>query len=240
MMNVAHEMTGINYWMVDLPSNTLFWSPGVFAIHGRDEALGTPELKDAIDAYHPQDRELVGTAVRRAIEEGAPLDFEARVVRADNGRVVNIRSLGTTIADANGTVTKLVGAFGDVTQDIKNAILLEHYAYVQEAFGIGFYSYDIENDLPYWSRGMSRMLGYDPDTHVPTIQSGLDIIHPEDRERVKGMMKKATEHGTDFEFDTRLLHKSGEQVRCHASGKVRLSQDRVPTHVYGSFRQIAE
>jgi chemotaxis protein methyltransferase CheR/two-component system CheB/CheR fusion protein len=238
MMTLMDRMAGVSHWMLDVPSQRVFWSPGVFRVHGLREEAGEPDYEKALDFYHPEDRALVAAAVSKAIETRSGMDFEARLVRADDGRVVPVRALGMCLTDSSGSVVKMVGAFCDLSETVEKDILIDHFNTVQDVLGIGFFSYDILNNRPYWSRGLYHLLGYDPDTHEPSEQSGLEMIHPDDRARVDALLSKAIDTGEGFEYEARLVGKDGNVLTCAARGNVRRTVAGVPTHVYGSFQIV--
>ncbi|HBJ94487.1 MAG TPA: hypothetical protein DDZ43_16560, partial [Hyphomonadaceae bacterium] len=58
-LELAEAVAGMGHWSVDLRTNKLHWSEGVFRIYGIDPEWGEPELEDAIEFYHPDDRAVV-------------------------------------------------------------------------------------------------------------------------------------------------------------------------------------
>ncbi|MBL4635563.1 MAG: PAS domain-containing protein [Kofleriaceae bacterium] len=115
LLEFAEELGEIGYWRVDLVQETLFWSQQVYRIHGLDPATYTPDMKTAIDAYHPEDRAAVQAHVETAIAERGAFDFALRIIRAD-GELRHIVSKGRTECNRDGQVVSLVGTFHDVTE----------------------------------------------------------------------------------------------------------------------------
>src|SRR5690606_30611328 len=74
-----------------------------------------PNLGSAIDAYHPDDREMIAAVVRTAIETGEPYDVRLKLIRAD-GETRLVRTQGTPQRDESGRVTALFGVFQDITE----------------------------------------------------------------------------------------------------------------------------
>jgi two-component system CheB/CheR fusion protein len=72
---------------------------------------------------------------------------------------------------------------------------------------------DINSDEMWWSPNCYSVLGYEPDAFLPRHSKWLELIHPEDRERVNqtsvpGNNSCYVELHRDFEY--RMLHASGE------------------------------
>ncbi|MEM1414470.1 MAG: ATP-binding protein [Myxococcota bacterium] len=114
LLAAAEELAAIGHWRVDLARQTLFWSDQVYRIHGLDPATYTPTLEAAIEAYHPDDRDLVARSVERCIAEREPADFEARIVRPD-GSVRLVRAMGVS-EGAGAEAVGIFGVFHDITE----------------------------------------------------------------------------------------------------------------------------
>jgi len=112
----AERVARLGSWEWDIPSNHLTCSDGLFAIYG----IEPEEFDGAYDPgntkwVHPEDRELVETEMRQAVETGTPVDFEYRIIRPD-GRVRRLHSRAELIADPEGNALRLTGTAQDVTE----------------------------------------------------------------------------------------------------------------------------
>jgi PAS domain S-box-containing protein len=116
LLEMSETLAGVGHWRVTLDPPVTRWSPEVFRIHGLDPDSDQPPLEDAINAYHPDDREMVGRAVEGAIARKEPFDFEARVVRP-GGEVRHVVSSGVPETDESGEVVAIFGVFRDVTDE---------------------------------------------------------------------------------------------------------------------------
>jgi PAS domain S-box-containing protein len=112
----AERVARLGSWEWDIPANHLTCSDGLFAIYG----IEPEEFDGAYDPgntkwVHPDDRELVETEMRQAVETGTPVDFEYRIIRPD-GRVRRLHSRAELIADPEGNALRLTGTAQDVTE----------------------------------------------------------------------------------------------------------------------------
>ncbi|WP_209330278.1 PAS domain S-box protein [Lunatimonas salinarum] len=91
-----------------------------------------------------------------------------------------------------------------------------------------------------WSAGVYRMLGYEPGEFVLDFASAVEVIHPEDRERVFEHMEAVVNGITAYNIRKRLVRKNGqlayivskaEVIRDHAGKAIRL---------IGIFQDITE
>lgn len=112
----AERVARLGSWEWDIPSKHLTCSEGLFAIYGidPDDFDGRYQPGDA-DYVHPDDRERVEAEMRRAVETGAPVDFEYRIIRPD-GHVRRLHSRAELVADAEGKPLRLTGTAQDVTE----------------------------------------------------------------------------------------------------------------------------
>ncbi|MFE9630866.1 SpoIIE family protein phosphatase [Streptomyces sp. NPDC006463] len=101
-------------WAVwHLATNTITWSEQLYAIFGRDPALGPIGLKELPRHVVPDDLARLGVAVKRLLRDGAPIDLPFRVTTADGVR--HLRIFAEAQTDADGTPVEVHGFFQDVT-----------------------------------------------------------------------------------------------------------------------------
>ena len=112
----AERVARMGSWEWDIPSNRLTCSDGLFAIYGisPDEFSGHYEPSNT-ENIHPEDRERVERVMREAVDFGAPVDYEYRIIRPD-GRVRRIHSRAELTADSAGNPLRLTGTVQDVTE----------------------------------------------------------------------------------------------------------------------------
>jgi diguanylate cyclase (GGDEF)-like protein/PAS domain S-box-containing protein len=123
LLGMAERAAQVGHWRLDIAADTLFWSPEVFRIHGL-AGSSSRGLADAIDFYHPDDRDRIAALVARSIEAGEAFDFEARIVRPD-GDVRYVASRGQPEIGYDGATTALFGVLQDVSRRIEAEQALE-------------------------------------------------------------------------------------------------------------------
>lgn len=112
----AERLARLGSWEWDIPNGKMTCSDGLFGIYGisAEEFEGTYQPEGS-KYVHPDDREMVETEMRNAVETGAPVDFEYRIIRPD-GRVRRLHSRAELIADEAGHPLRLTGTAQDVTE----------------------------------------------------------------------------------------------------------------------------
>lgn len=112
----AERLARLGSWDWDISSRKMTCSDGLFEIYGmRPEEFEETYEVGASQYVHPEDRAFVEEEMRQALEQGAPVDFEYRIIRPD-GRVRRLHSRAELIADASGNPLRLTGTAQDVTE----------------------------------------------------------------------------------------------------------------------------
>ena len=106
------EAAGVGGWEMDVASGSITWTPVTFLIHGLDPGV-PPLLETCLDFYPPEARPVIESAVLAALEFGSPWDLDLPFVTA-RGRRIWVRCHGRATIE-NGKVTRLYGAFRDIT-----------------------------------------------------------------------------------------------------------------------------
>ena len=82
-LRFALEASGMGTWEWDLASQSLQWSANMEQLHGLPPGTFDGAFETYVREIHPDDRERVLAAQRRAIEQGSPYDVEYRIVAPD-------------------------------------------------------------------------------------------------------------------------------------------------------------
>ena len=113
LLKLTGDMANIGAWQLDLDSRKIIWTQTTAKIHEVPNDY-VPNLNEAINFYHPDDREVVKKSVNRAIETGKSYDFEARLITA-KGKQRWVSAFGKPTFEA-GKCKKLYGTFQDITE----------------------------------------------------------------------------------------------------------------------------
>ena len=110
----AQEVAHVGSWEWDIGTNRVWWSDEMYRIYGleRGAHIGYETFLSRLLA---DERALVDTTVRRAMEDGQPFAFDHRIVR-DDGTVRVLFGAGRVILDLSGRPTRMVGTAHDITE----------------------------------------------------------------------------------------------------------------------------
>lgn len=114
----AQAIAHVGSWEWDVPANTVVWSEELYRVYGVDQTTFSASYEGFLDLVHPDDRELVSTAINTAYDEHDPFSFIHRIVRPD-GEVRTLRARGEVFADDEGNILRMSGTGQDVTEQLQ-------------------------------------------------------------------------------------------------------------------------
>lgn len=114
LLALAEQLAGVGYWHFDIWTRKITWSDEVFRIHGISRTDVEPDYAYLLELYHPQDREILGRLVSKALLTGEGYEFEARIQRP-GGEMRHVIAKAECARDQTGRVSALYGVFQDVT-----------------------------------------------------------------------------------------------------------------------------
>ncbi len=126
-------------------------------------------------------------------------------------------------------------------QSLEELRLSEFYlAESQRLAHMGSWSFTADGKREYWSAEHFNILGCDPARGVPPIPEFLNnIVHPDDRERIKGEIERMVAKGEGCDEKFRILHPQ-RGVRFVRSVGIPVFEDGVVTRFAGTIMDITE
>ena len=122
----AEHSAGIGSWEIDLETQELTWSDGVYKIHGLDVGQEL-SIENAIGCYTPLSRKLVEEALLEAIGTKQTYSVQADLVHND-GSTVRITASGEYLAGDGIEPDRMVGVIQDITESHHAKIALQRAA----------------------------------------------------------------------------------------------------------------
>ncbi|HET9387377.1 MAG TPA: PAS domain S-box protein [Gemmatimonadales bacterium] len=120
----AQELAKMGSWNWQVGSDRVHWSEEMYRIYGLTPETFKGTLDGFLERVHPDDREMVQSSVRYALENGTPFHHQERIVRP-SGDVRVLDSIGECILGPNGKAAQLVGLCRDITEDARAVQQLE-------------------------------------------------------------------------------------------------------------------
>ncbi|MEL6200000.1 MAG: PAS domain-containing protein, partial [Pseudomonadota bacterium] len=237
MLRLAERMANLGHWNIDLVNNRLFWSDQIYRIHGVTPETYTPDVESAISFYHSEDLERVSQHVDRAINEQAPFEFDARLIRPD-GEIRHVLSRGEVQTDADGEVTAVFGIFIDVTEQRMTQEQLEEsnerYDVAIRGSSAGLWDWNLRTDDLYWSPQFKQIMKVTDEGFVPNSGAFRDRIHPDDLERVEANIAEHLAGKAELDHECRMRRDDGTYRWIHAHGQAIWDEQGKPVRMAGS------
>ncbi|MBK9794999.1 MAG: PAS domain-containing protein [Holophagaceae bacterium] len=181
---------------------------------------------------------------RRVVREGTPLQFEEAHQVA--GEIRTFQTILTPVRNKWGRIHRIAGISRDITAlKVAQAELLaseERLNHALEGTQQGLWDLNLETGNMYRSPRWFGMLGYEPGAIGPTLEAGLDLIHPEDRLQTEAALNAHLEgRMPGIQTEYRLRTRTGDWLWVFDAGKVVAWRgDGQPARMAGMCTDISE
>ncbi|HVD28119.1 MAG TPA: SpoIIE family protein phosphatase, partial [Mycobacteriales bacterium] len=156
---LAIDAAGIGTFDWDLMTGRLTWDDQLIAMFGYDVDSFEQNIEAFNARLHPEDLVRVTETLQNSIATCGEYDAEYRVVRPD-GETRWVHARGRTLAGADGSAVRLLGAANDTTGERAGAALVTR---LLEAMPAGFYSLDREWRFTHVNAEAERLLAQSRD-----------------------------------------------------------------------------
>jgi PAS domain S-box-containing protein len=208
---LAQKAARLGSFEWNIQTNEVIWSEETEAIYGLSPGSFSGGYEAWAKCVHPEDRPGAEDAVRRAIAEGQPYNTEFRVIWPD-GSVHWLQTRGKVFFDDAGRPLRLIGVDIDIT-DRKRAeeelrTSERRLEIALEAAELGSWFVDQRSNTMSFSATAKTILGCAPDEPL-TTKDLIEIIHPDDRERVLRIIRQALRDHEAYEVEHRVIWPDG-------------------------------
>jgi len=228
-------------WDMDLVTGQHYWSARCKELIGyAPHEINEQDYED-FAFLHPDDREMAIQAFQRHLDHGDPYDYETRILHKD-GSYRWFRTRGEAIRDENGVAIRVTGTIRDIHLRYEVAEQLrrseERFAFAVAGSQEGIWDWDVLSGEMWWSPRLKELLGY-KDYEIHSSRAELyELMHPEDKMRVRSTADETLEEGGPFDVDYRLRCKSGDYRWFRSRGQVVRHEDGIAKRASGSFTDI--
>lgn len=127
----AERIAGLGSWVYDGRTDAISFSDELLRIHGLPSCESPIESDTLRALVHPDDLAGLNEAIQHARVTGTPVEHVYRIRRASDGLPRTFRTLGEADRDAEGRVSRVVGATIDITEQVE---LMDRLRQGQERF----------------------------------------------------------------------------------------------------------
>jgi PAS domain S-box-containing protein len=116
LLSATGRLARVGGWELDVGTNTLRWSVVTRELHEVDDDY-EPNVEDALDFYHPNDREVLRAAIDCALTDATPYELVLRL-RTAKGREIWVKTSGSRWTSDAGEYG-LRGSLQDITAQVE-------------------------------------------------------------------------------------------------------------------------
>ena len=116
----------------------------------------------------------------------------------------------------------------------------QRLARAQEVAALGNWNWDFESRVLRGSAQTYRIFGVDPASFDGSLESFLELVHPDDRDAVRNRIDAVLDDGESFSMDYRVVRPDGEVRFVHGEGEVVRDETGAPVAVDGTVQDITE
>lgn len=238
----SQELSHTGNWVWELASDRLSWSDEMYRIFGLEPQSDEEVTFEKIASYnHPDDARMVSELIAKSRETHEPYEFYYRII-LPGGIQKTVHARGRVLLNENGDAYRMVGTLQDVTerQNLIDRLKQnkELYKQAQALTHIGNWTWDVGTNAITWSDELYRIYGLVPQSETVHFERFIEMVHPDDRERVAGTVKKSLETGIGNEFYHRILLPDGTEKTLHAIGEVELDKNGRVIKMFGTGQDV--
>ncbi|MEO9893223.1 PAS domain-containing protein [Aurantibacter sp.] len=231
------KMAQIGYWRWDTKKNKETWSNQLYEIF---EIENSKEItyETYLTFIHPDDIEYVTKKIDDAFINKILPPFSHRII-LKNGTIKVILAAGQLIINEKGEVIEMLGTCQDITEDKvneQNRQLLE----ISERLTLaGSWQWNPTNQKFKWSDNLYGIVGLEKEKKI-TIDSYLNITHPDDIALVKAKTNEIIENKKSIIFTHRILLIDGNQKVLEIKAEPILNKKGEIEVIIGSTQDITQ
>ena len=105
---------------------------------------------------------------------------------------------------------------------------------------VGNWGFDVVSGKLSWSDEVYRIFGHAPRSFVPNYAGLLEMIHPDDRERVEQAVNQSLRTGSAYEIDHRIVRSDDEIRYVHERGTIEFDARGRATRMHGTVQDITD
>lgn len=98
---------------------------------------------------------------------------------------------------------------------------------------------DPDQDFTWWSPRLYELFGYQPGEFTPTVVRFFEMVHPDDRQRLRASLQEHLDYGGAYDITVRVKTKGGEYRWFRTRGTSIRDEHGRPLRMAGSMQDIS-
>jgi len=243
-LRVALTSAEMGTWHLIPATNQDTRDASINRILGLEAVESTQPLEDFLQRVHPDDRASVEAKIQRALRERNVYLTEFRIIRPD-GTICWLRCQGKGFYDERGKGSYITGAVVDITKSKRVEENLKEAITIINRSPVVTFTWRNETGWPveFVSENVTKLFGYTSEEWTSAKVSYIDIIYPDDRERMVGEVARYSKENGREEFahePYRIIAKDGSVHWVHDWTFITRDEKGSITHYKGILQDITE
>jgi len=233
-------------WDIDLITGQTALSSGIPHLLGHpvEDIPETAAFQSwFLSQIHPEDVRQLKRLVLNHWKRRNPFKVEFRFQHS-NGQYQWLMARGNTTFDPQDKPVRFTGYFGDIhhRKQTEHALRVSELRLkeAQALARIGHWELDLISNKLHWSHQIYSIFELNPETFAPSYEAFLNIIHPEDRQKVNEAYLHSVRDRTHYTITHRLLMKDGRIKHVEENGETIYDADLKPIRSIGTVQDITE
>ncbi len=194
---------------------------------------------DSVDKYLvPDDKYAEADRINRTVRSGDSIDSEVVTRQTADGTRRFLLQSAVYDGGSNAFVV-----YTDITEERARQEELRRsrdlLRQTEKLAGVGGWEADLESGEQRWTEETYNIHGVDSDRFYPSVESGIEFYHPDDRETIEQAVNRCAENGEPYDEELRLLTNDGEQKWVHTTGEPFYDGDDI-VKIRGAIQDITE
>jgi PAS domain-containing protein len=183
LLEDTSAIANIGHSHFNFVDNSIYWLDEVYRIHKYKPGESRPQLERAIEAYPPDDRDLIAEAVSEGQVTGKPFCLSTRIGRP-NGDIRHVISKGQ-VRQEEGVDAVVFGIFQDITAQVQSRRQSELWGYLVNETTAAAVITDAKGRVTWANESFVKLSGYRLE-ELQGKQPGARLQGPDtDKESIK-------------------------------------------------------
>ena len=242
-LNIAQTAAGLATFDFNYEQNVRTCSDNFHALLGIPASTRLEDLNLLTSRIHPDDIAQMRNAPLDTTPDEPSYRCEYRILLEGGGERW-IGEKATVSRDQAGAVSRITGAIVDISDLKRTKAALDsiesRFERAIRGTQDGLWEIDLVTDMPWFGLRFEEMLGYSVGDLSASRSRLQELMHPEDREKVRLMLKHHLEQRAVYDVEFRVLHKAGHYEWVRSRAQAEFAADGTPLRLAGSTQLITD
>ena len=199
MLRKSEELSGMGSWRLEIKTNQVTWSDGMYKILGIDPASTKPSLENRFGFTYPDDLDAVKSSIMDSINKRGNTRLESRIIKPD-GSIRWISSIGYTEYDENSRPELYIGSWHDITEERLYECELhnerEKLKVTLASIGDGVIATDVKGNITIINKQAEKLTGWEAGDAVgKPFDTVFNMINESTREKCESPIQRVLKSG---------------------------------------------